>query len=43
VRAAAEERQVAVNLIVVKALEDYLERLVPVDEVVRTRDRDGAR
>jgi predicted HicB family RNase H-like nuclease len=43
VRAAADERQVAVNLLVVKALEDYLDRLVPVDEVVRTRDRDGAR
>jgi hypothetical protein len=24
-------------------LEDYLDRLVPVDELVRTRDRDGAR
>ena len=39
VRAAADERQVAYNLIVVKALEDYIERLVPVDEVVVTRDR----
>jgi hypothetical protein len=37
-RAAAAERQVGVNLIVVRALEDYLDRLVPVDEVVLTRD-----
>jgi predicted HicB family RNase H-like nuclease len=42
VRAAADERQVGFNLIVVRALEDYLERLVPVDEVVRTRDASEA-
>jgi hypothetical protein len=40
-RAAAQERQVGVNLLVVRALEDYLDRLVPVDEVVRTRDEPG--
>jgi predicted HicB family RNase H-like nuclease len=38
VRAAALERQVGVNLLVVRALEEYLDRLVPVDELVRTRD-----
>jgi predicted HicB family RNase H-like nuclease len=37
VRAAAQERQVGVNLLVVRALEEYLDRLVPVDELVRTR------
>ena len=41
VRAAASERDVGVNLLVVRALEEYLDRLVPVDEVVRTRERDG--
>jgi predicted HicB family RNase H-like nuclease len=38
VRAAAHERQVGVNFLVVRALEEYLDRLVPVDELVRTRD-----
>jgi hypothetical protein len=33
-RAAADERQVAANLLVVKALEDYLSRLPPVETVV---------
>jgi len=33
-RAAADERQVAANLLVVKALEDYLPRLPPIDAVV---------
>jgi predicted HicB family RNase H-like nuclease len=40
VRAAAQERQVGVNFLVVRALEEYLDRLVPVDELVRTRDSD---
>ena len=31
-RVAAEERVVSQNLLVVKAIEFYLERLVPVDE-----------
>jgi predicted HicB family RNase H-like nuclease len=39
-RAAAQERQVGVNFLVVRALEEYLDRLVPVDELVRTRDGD---
>ncbi len=37
VRAVADERQVGMNLLVVRALEEYLDRLVPVEEVVRTR------
>jgi hypothetical protein len=32
-RAAADERQVAVNLLVIKALQDYLPRLTPVDQL----------
>jgi hypothetical protein len=42
VRDAADERGVGVNTLVVRALEEYLDRLVPVDEVLRTRDTDGA-
>lgn len=34
---AAEERQVAVNLIAVKALEEYLDRLIPVEDLQLTR------
>lgn len=34
---AAEERQVAVNLLAVKALEDYLDRLIPVEDLRLTR------
>jgi hypothetical protein len=41
VRAAASERQVGVNLLVVRALEEYLDRLVPVEELVGTRDQHG--
>jgi predicted HicB family RNase H-like nuclease len=40
VRAAADERHVGVNLLVVRALEEYLDRLVPVDELIRTRERE---
>ena len=36
-REAAEERQVSVNLLVEKAIDDYLARLVPVDELELTR------
>jgi hypothetical protein len=36
-RAVADERHVAVNYLVVKALEDYLQRLIPIDEVALTR------
>lgn len=35
-KATARERQVSANLIFNAALEEYLERLVPVDEVLRT-------
>jgi hypothetical protein len=42
-RAVAQERQVGMNLLVVRALEEYLDRLVPVDELVRTRDERGSR
>ena len=34
---AAEERRVAVNLLAVKALEDYLNRLIPVEDLPLTR------
>lgn len=34
---AATERDVSVNLLVSKAVDDFLGRLVPVDELVRTR------
>jgi uncharacterized protein (DUF4415 family) len=36
-RRAADERQVSVNLLVEKAVDDYLARLVPVDELQLTR------
>jgi predicted HicB family RNase H-like nuclease len=36
-RAAAAERQVSVNLLVEKAVADYLARLVPVEELQLTR------
>lgn len=35
-KAAAEERGVSVNLLMNKALEDYMQRLLPVDQVLRT-------
>jgi predicted HicB family RNase H-like nuclease len=34
-KAVARERQVSVNLLINAAVEDYLDRLVPVREVVR--------
>ncbi|MDP8930870.1 MAG: toxin-antitoxin system HicB family antitoxin [Actinomycetota bacterium] len=34
-RDAASQRDVSVNYLVIKALDDFLERLVPADEVVR--------
>jgi predicted HicB family RNase H-like nuclease len=36
-RDAADERQISVNLLVVKALDDYLDRLIPVGELQLTR------
>ena len=35
---AAEERTVSANLLVNKACEYYLERLLPVDQIVWTKD-----
>jgi len=35
-KAAAKERGVSANLLVTAALEEYLERLVPVDQLLRT-------
>jgi len=37
---AARERGISVNLLMNNALEDYLRRLVPVDEVLKTRRDD---
>ncbi|MXY11385.1 MAG: toxin-antitoxin system HicB family antitoxin [Acidimicrobiaceae bacterium] len=34
---AATERDVSINLLVSRAVDDFLGRLVPVDELVRTR------
>lgn len=34
-RGAAEERDVSVNLLVVKAIDAYLARLVPADDALR--------
>lgn len=36
-KAAAEERDLSINFLVVKAVEDFLERLVPADEFRLTR------
>jgi hypothetical protein len=41
-RCAADERHVSVNFLIVKALEDYLDRLIPIDEVELTRPRAGS-
>jgi len=37
-RAAADDRDLSVNFLVVKAVEDFLRRLVPADELRLTRD-----
>ena len=37
-RQAADDRVLGVNLLVVSAIESYLDRLAPVDEVLRTRE-----
>lgn len=37
-RVAAEERHFSINFLVVKAVEDFLERLIPADELKLTRD-----
>lgn len=35
--AAAKERELSVNFIVVRAVEDFLDRLIPVEEIKWTR------
>lgn len=37
-RAAADERGFSVNFLVVKAVEEFLQRLIPADELRLTRD-----
>lgn len=37
-RAAADERHFSINFMVVKAVEDFLDRLIPADELKLTRD-----
>lgn len=36
---AATERDVSANLLAVKAITDYLDRLIPADELLVARDR----
>ncbi len=36
-RRAADERQVSVNYLIQKSLEDYLHRLIPISEIELTR------
>ena len=37
-RAAAEEREFSINYLVVKAVEDFLGRLIPANELRLTKD-----
>lgn len=37
-RVAAEERNYSINFMVVKAVEDFLDRLIPANELKLTRD-----
>jgi len=37
-RAAADERGLSINFLVIKATEEFLERLIPADELRLTRD-----
>lgn len=37
--AAASERDVSANLLAVRAIADYLDRLVPTDELLVTREQ----
>lgn len=36
--AAADERELSMNWLATRAIEEYLDRLVPVDEIVWTRE-----
>ncbi len=38
IRVAAEERDLSVNWLIVKATEEFMDRLIPADEVRLTRD-----
>jgi predicted transcriptional regulator len=38
-REAADERDLSINYLVVKAVEEFLENLIPVDELRLTRTR----
>lgn len=40
---AAEEREVSVNYLVNKAIADFLDRLIPADEIMLTRPRNDIR
>lgn len=37
-RVAADDRHLSINYLVVKAVEDFLTRLIPADELKLTRD-----
>jgi predicted transcriptional regulator len=41
-RDAADERDVAMNFLVIKAIGEFLERLIPVDEIRWTRSPEEA-
>ena len=38
-KAAARERDVSVNLLINAALEDYLERLLPIEQLLKAAER----
>lgn len=38
---AADERDISANWLMTKAIADYLDRLLPADEIVWTQDRSG--
>lgn len=40
-REAADDRDVSVNWLVLRALEDFLDRLIPADELRLTRPREA--
>lgn len=40
-RAAAEERDLSINFLVVKAVEEFVENLIPVEDLRLTRPRNS--
>lgn len=40
-RVAAEEREVSINFLVIRALEEFLPKLLPLNEIRWTRDDPG--